>query len=338
MLTRENYRGLVAYPPTPFTETLALDEDALRVNIRKLIRVGVDGILLAGTSGEFFALAPEEYNVIVRILREETRDTRVYSAMAAYGLCPEDTIRRTHIAMENGIDAVLAMQPHFHALTTKELVKFWEDFCGACPDIGVIINHYGWVRQAYTVEICGMLAHIPNLVGTKEAHWDFNFWRKLHRESPLAHMSSTDAGWLVVLHQNKAVGVGSPHICLMPHVVRRVLDLCNQGRYLEAEGALAPLTEFVARMKLGEGRPHVFPTELEGWQDYSNTARHKALVDAFGFLRAGPPRPPYIAVPIELQENLRRFIANHYPALLPPANTADGPIVQSSLWRVDARN
>ena len=43
-LTRERYRGVFAYPPTPFADDLSLDEQALRSNIRKLVRLGVEGI------------------------------------------------------------------------------------------------------------------------------------------------------------------------------------------------------------------------------------------------------------------------------------------------------
>jgi len=331
MLTRESYRGLFAYPPTPFTRDLELDEDALRENLRRLVRVGVDGIVLAGTSGEFYTLQPEEYRRIARILREETQSVGVHSMMGAIGLCTADAIRQARLAADEGVDGVLAVQPYYLPLTPRELHKFWEDFCRASPDLAVIINHYDWVRQPYTVEIYRNLAHLPNLLGSKEAHWDFALWRKMHTESPLVHMSSTDAGWLVELCRNGAVGVGSLQVCMMPQVVRTVLDHCQRRDYSVAERALVSLTEFIARLKMGQGRPHVFPTELQGWGDYSNAARHKALIDAFGFLRAGPPREPSIPVPTELQAQLREFIERDYSHLLPPPGLGGTPL--DRLWR-----
>ncbi len=331
MLTRETYRGIFAYPPTPFTNDLALDEDALRRNLRKLVRIGVDGIVLAGTSGEFYTLEPEEYRTMARILREETKGG-VQSMMGAIGLCTADTIRQTRVATAEGIDGVLVVQPYYLQLTPAELVKFWQDLCAACPDIGIVINHYDWIRQAYTLEIYRALSHLPNLLGSKEAHWDFEVWRKMHRESPLLHMSSTDAGWLVELYRHGAIGAGSLQLAMMPHVIRRVMDLCAADDLPGAEAALAPLTELTARMKLGQGRPHVFPSELKGWQNYSNTARHKALVDAFGFLQAGPPRQPGIPVPRELQQQLAEYLRQRHPALIPPANY-ELQVPATRIWR-----
>ena len=331
MLTRETYRGIFAYPPTPFTNELALDEDALRSNLRKLVRVGVDGIVLAGTSGEFYTLEPEEYRTIARILREESKGG-AQAMMGAIGLCTADTIRQARIATAEGIDGVLVVQPYYLQLTTGELLKFWSDLCHACPDIGIVINHYDWIRQTYSLETYRALSHLPNLLGSKEAHWDFELWRKMHRESPLLHMSSTDAGWLVELYRNGAIGAGSLQLAMMPHVVRGVMDLCATGDLPAAEAALSPLSEFTGRMKLGQGRPHVFPSELVGWQNYSNTARHKALVDAFGFLKAGPPRQPGIAVPHELQQQLAEYLRQRHPALIPPANY-EQQVPATRIWR-----
>ncbi len=50
--------------------SLLLDEDAVRSNIRKLADVGVHGIVMAGSSGEFFTLSSEEYSRLARIVME----------------------------------------------------------------------------------------------------------------------------------------------------------------------------------------------------------------------------------------------------------------------------
>lgn len=338
MLTRDNYHGVIAYPPTPFTESLALDEDALRSNLRKLIRAGVDGIALAGTSGEFYALSLEEIRRIATILREEAEPAGVYTLLGAIGLSTEDAIARGRIAAEAGIDGILVIQPYYTPLTPDELMRFWEELCRACPEVGVIIYHYDWIRQPYTPEIYRQLTHLPNLVGSKEAHWDFNVWRTMHRHGPLAHMSSTDIGWLVELHRHRAIGVGSLQICWMPHKVVRILELCAAGDYAAAERVQADFTEFTARMKMGQGRPHVFPSELEGLERYSHQARHKAVIEAFGFLQVGPPRAPAIPVPAEWRKRIRGFIEDRYPDLLLPPDFLATSRRAGSLWKFSSKN
>lgn len=317
-LTRERYHGVFAYPATPFAEDLSLDEAALRSNIRKLVRVGVSGIVMGGSTGEFYTLSEQDYRRLGEIMHQETRGTGVVSVLGAAGLNPGEIIRRAHLAMEIGLDAVLAMQPFYNTLTRRELAAFWNQLCTECPDIGVIIYHFDWIRQEYTAETFKALAHLPNLIGSKEAHFDFNMWRALQKESPLVHMSATDAGWLVEMHRLGAPGVGSVSLSLMPHIIYRVLALCNQGKYAEADRAFAPFTEAVGRLRSGAGRPYLFPAELAGWQEYGGTARGKALANVFGFLQVGPPRPPAVPVPKDLQKRLRDYIQMRYPELIPP--------------------
>ena len=332
MLNRENYRGGFAYPPTPFTDhSLLLDEEAVRSNIRKLATAGVHGIVMAGSSGEFFTLSSDEYSRLARILQEECERAGILSVLGTSGLSTSEVIERTRMAMETGVDGAIALQPFYFTLSEAELYKFWQELSQACPDIGLIIYHYDWVRQNYTLENFKRLAEFSNIVGSKEAHWDFAKWLSFHTHSPLTHMSSTDAGWLVEMHKHKAAGVGSMHLSLSPHVFSEVLSYCKEGEYLKAEEELSTLTEFIGRMKLGTGRPHIFPSELADWSNYSPTARHKALVDAFGFLKAGPPRPPAIPVSQETQEKLKNYIATHWSSLL--INKSDtSPVLEEKLW------
>ncbi|MDR1284193.1 MAG: dihydrodipicolinate synthase family protein [Opitutaceae bacterium] len=336
MLTRENYRGVIAYPPTPFTRDFALDEDALRENLQKLIALGVEGIAMAGTSGEFYTLTDEELRRIAAIMREETVKAGVVSLMGAISLSTDETLRRARLIADAGIDGLLVIAPYHAPLTRRELMQFWQEVCAACPGTGVVVYHYDWIRQPYTVETFRQLAAIPNLVGSKEAHWDFKLWRTMHLDSPLAHMSSTDVGWLTELHSQRAIGVGSLQICWMPHRVREILDLCAAGDYAAAGRAQRDFTEFPARMKLGLGRPHIFPPELEALEAYSPLARHKAVIDALGFLRAGPVRRPALPVPENLIRQIQDFAERYYPELIPTPERVAAVSDGKKLWRTAA--
>lgn len=331
-MTRATYRGLFAYPPTPFTKDFALDEEALRNNCRKFVRLGVDGIVVGGTTGEFYTLTEKEHHRIAEILREETRGTATAGVIGATGLNTPEVIRRVSAAMELGLDAALTMQPFYASLTDRELFHFWQQVSAACPKIGLIVYHFEGVKQEYTPDHFRQLASIPNLLGSKEGHFNWKLWRKLQTASPLVHMSATDAGWLVAMHKLKAPGVGSVNLTLMPHVIHRTLALCGEGKYEEAERAFARFNEFCVKVRSGSGRPFLFPDELVDWESYGGAARGKALADAFGFLKVGPPRPPAIALPSEMQKRLRGYLERVWPDLIPPADFLDRIPPGSRAW------
>lgn len=331
-LTKERYRGVFAYPPTPFADDLSLDEQALRSNIQKLVRLGVDGIVLAGSTGEFYTLSDAEHRRIAEILAEETRPHGVVSVIGAQGLNPKEVIDRGRAAMESGCEAVLAMQPFYYPLKRRELKVFWEQFSKACPDIGILIYHFERVQQVYNAEIYRELARLPNMVGSKEAHFNFKAWRALQGATPLVHMSATDAGWLVEMYRLGGPGVGSVSLTLMPHLEYKTLKLCGEGNYEEAERVWALFTEVVGRLRAGAGRPYLAPAVMEDWEDYGAAARGKALNDVFGFIKVGPPRPPGIPVPKDLQMRLKDYIMARYPEAMPPANFLDAIPPGTRMW------
>ncbi len=316
MLTRDTYRGFFAYPPTAFSPDGSFDEPANRENIRKLIRIGVDGIAMAGTSGEFNSLDREEYLRLGRILREETAGTPVLTMMGAVPPCTSEAVQLVRALGEIGVDAVFMVQPCYSVLTDAELDRFWRDVCTACPELGVVIYHYDWIRQPYSLETFRALADLPNLLGSKEAHWDFQAWKHLHDHSPLAHMSSTDS-WIVELLQAGARGIGSLQVCYCPEVVANIIALCNAGDFLSARRLQDRLNVLVSSLKKGASGPFPFPADIQDWGCYSHQARHKALTDAFGFLKVGPPRLPTIAVPEATITRLRQHLASFYADIFP---------------------
>ncbi|RYE85346.1 MAG: dihydrodipicolinate synthase family protein, partial [Hyphomicrobiales bacterium] len=59
--TRANMKGIWAAALTPFTQSLAIDEDGFRENVRHWTDdLGIDGLFIAGKQGEFFSMSVEE--------------------------------------------------------------------------------------------------------------------------------------------------------------------------------------------------------------------------------------------------------------------------------------
>src|SRR5438477_4261560 len=106
MLTRETMKGLYVLTITPFDSDGKLDEDAYRENVRKLLAVGVDGIVTSGTNGEFHTTSDEERVRIARIVVEETRG-KAAAIIGASGVNTAESIARTRAARDTGADAVM---------------------------------------------------------------------------------------------------------------------------------------------------------------------------------------------------------------------------------------
>lgn len=56
---RTDWRGVLAVAATPFTREGAIDEGAFRALMDTLVEGGVAGIVVAGSTGEWFRVKPE---------------------------------------------------------------------------------------------------------------------------------------------------------------------------------------------------------------------------------------------------------------------------------------
>ena len=71
MLTRESFKGLCVLIITPMDDLMRVDFDGHTETIRKLVDLGVDGVILNGANGEFHTSTQEEKNRLLETLVEE---------------------------------------------------------------------------------------------------------------------------------------------------------------------------------------------------------------------------------------------------------------------------
>jgi len=75
---QESLSGVVAVPTTPFGADGGIDEAAYQRVVRRLVEGGIRTVTPNGNTGEFYALAPAEANVVTRLgLEAADRDTAV---------------------------------------------------------------------------------------------------------------------------------------------------------------------------------------------------------------------------------------------------------------------
>src|SRR5262245_47851403 len=119
MLTRESMQGLYILAITPFDIRGNLDEEAYLENVRKLLALGVDGIVTSGTNGEFHTTTDEERLRIARLVVNETRGQAI-SVIGASGVNTAESIARSRAAYDVGADAVMNVIPFYHILSKAE--------------------------------------------------------------------------------------------------------------------------------------------------------------------------------------------------------------------------
>lgn len=161
-----------AIPPlaTPFDRKGKLDEVGFRKNVKISLEIGVTGLLVAGCTGEFWALTKNERKRLFEIAVEETNG-KVPVIAGTGAITTPETIELTKIAKEAGADGVLILNPFFVKPSQREIIDHFQAVSDAVDIPICLYNIYsGNIMQP---ELIDKLADIKNVVAIKESSADF---------------------------------------------------------------------------------------------------------------------------------------------------------------------
>jgi 4-hydroxy-tetrahydrodipicolinate synthase len=154
--------------PTPFTAFGALDETAWRAVLRLYLRQGVHGVLVNGTTGEWFSQTEAERRRVATIAVEELGG-RIPVVIGCTSFTAAATIELGRHAQEIGADGMLSTPPPYVSPTPREIVAFFQTISDA---VTLPIMVYNWARGVaveITWETALQLARIDRVVAIKDS-------------------------------------------------------------------------------------------------------------------------------------------------------------------------
>ena len=163
-----DWKGYWIAAPTPFTATGALNESALRGVLRLYHEQGVHGVLVNGTTGEWFSQTEAERRRVAEIAVEELRG-KIPVVIGCTTFTPSQTIALGLHAREIGADGMLSTPPPYVAPTPREIVAFFSTISD-CVDLPIMV--YNWahgVAVEITWETAVELANIDRVVAIKDS-------------------------------------------------------------------------------------------------------------------------------------------------------------------------
>ena len=169
-----SFRGLGTALITPFTESGALDENALERFVDFQIDGGVNFLVPCGTTGENPALTADEHRRVVEIVVQRANG-RVAVLAGAGSNNSARAIELAEQAIDIGADGVLTITPYYNKPTPDGLRRHFGMQADAInrKKSGfpmIMYNVPGRTGVNMTAETTlRMAAEIPNIIGVKEA-------------------------------------------------------------------------------------------------------------------------------------------------------------------------
>ncbi|CAM5595553.1 5-dehydro-4-deoxyglucarate dehydratase [Streptomyces atroolivaceus] len=166
--------GPLFFPVTAYGPDGAVDLDVFRAHVRKGVDAGAAAVFACCGTGEFHALAPEEFGLVVRAAVEETAGAVPVVAGAGYGTAL--AVQYAKLAEEAGADGLLAMPPYLVVAGQEGLLAHYTALAAA-TSLETIV--YQRDNALFTPETVVALARTPGIIGLKDGHGDLDLMQRI---------------------------------------------------------------------------------------------------------------------------------------------------------------
>ncbi len=173
------------YPPviTPYLENGEIDRDGFVQILAHLVESGVHGIIVGGTTGEYYAQTKPERTELMG-LAKETIQNRVPLIVGIGAIRTEDCIEYGLLARRNGADAVLLSAPYYAVPTQLELAAHALAIDCAVNLPIMLYNYPGRTGTTMREAFFSRVGRNPNFIAIKESTGDINQLHLLVRQYP----------------------------------------------------------------------------------------------------------------------------------------------------------
>ena len=168
--------GLLSFPVTHFDAGGAFDPKAYQAHCDWMLSFDIAALFAAGGTGEFFSLAPDEVEAVVRAAVEVSAGRRPVIAGAGYGTAiATDLARRAERA---GADGILLLPPYLVNSSEAGLSAHIEAVCKS-TGLGVIVYNRdnAILGDEAVARLCD---RCPNLVGFKDGVGDIELMMRIY--------------------------------------------------------------------------------------------------------------------------------------------------------------
>ena len=309
LLKVDDIHGAWAIMPTPAkdnasdwhaTDTVDLDETARAVE--GMVDAGIDGILSLGTLGECATLTWDEKRKFIATAVEAVNG-RIPFFAGTTCLGTRETIQQTREAHALGARGTMLGLPMWCAADLTTAVGFYKDVAEACPEMAICVYaNIAAFRFPFATEFWAQVSEIPQVIMAKygavpNLAADMAAVRKRVKFLPIeAHylgVAKVDPGFNTAFWSSGAA--------CGPELAVRLRDA--------VAGAVAS-GDWTAAQELSEAMGQTLWPLIPGGNNFEefnkyNIGLEKERINAGGWMKAGPCRPPYVFVPEEYLDGAR---------------------------------
>ena len=177
------FEGIYTPLVAPFTDSGDLNQEAMVKTIDMLIDCGIHGIVIAGTTGEYYAMTMKERFELMAIAKEMING-RVPTIVGTGAIRTEDSIEYAKQAKKTGADAILITTPPYAYPTGREIALHALAIDKAANLPVMLYNYPGRMSVDMDEDTLDRLGRSTNFCAIKESSGNPNRLHMLARDYP----------------------------------------------------------------------------------------------------------------------------------------------------------
>ena len=180
-----DWRGYLPAITTPFDEHGDLDLKAFRRLLEWLVDQGMHGLIIAGTTGEWFSMEKDEYTRLLNAAGDMLKGEMPLIA-GCNAFTAREVLDKATIAAKGGFDGILVTPPPYVRPCEREVIAFYEDVDRSTPLPICIYNWPPGTNIDLGTDTLKKLADLDHVVAIKNSTGDsahfLDVMRTLNRE------------------------------------------------------------------------------------------------------------------------------------------------------------
>ncbi|MEM1351732.1 MAG: dihydrodipicolinate synthase family protein [Pseudomonadota bacterium] len=177
------FEGIYTPVVTPYNSDFSLNGSVLQEVVDLLIGAGVHGLIVAGTTGEYYAQTAEERVALISHMKNLIAG-RVPLIVGTGAMRTEDSIHYAEAAKAASADAILVATPPYAYPTDREIALHCLAIDRAANLPVMLYNYPGRMSVNMGEECLDRLGRSPNFCAIKESSGDPNRLHMLARDYP----------------------------------------------------------------------------------------------------------------------------------------------------------
>ena len=198
-LTKDQVQGVLPALPTPFTADGKIDTRGLERVIAHVLRGGVHGLWVLGSSGEFPALSATERKLVIETaVGAAGGNVPVLVGVAANDI--RETIANIERAAQAGADGCFPMLPYYFSADASEGIDFFRQVATSSPLPVILYDNPVTTKTTLDTAAYIELKDRPEIIALKDSSSDFI------RFESLASAVVPATGWKLLQGDERLVG------------------------------------------------------------------------------------------------------------------------------------